>query len=581
MNMTGWAKRPSAAPAAGTSGAAGSGLPAATTRTAGPPGATPPAAPARTAGSPGATPPAAAARTAGLHAATADPAVGPTATPHAGPAGPARVPWLGIALIAAAAFAVEMAVSARYGYVRDELYFLAAGQHLAFGYVDQPPLTPLLARVSSMATGNTLVGLRVLPALGLAALVVATATMSRELGAGRAGQLLAALAAATCGEYLGAMHELTTTTPDFVFWAVTLLLVMRLLATQDRRWWLAIGTCVGVASEAKWNIAFLAAGLAVGFLATDARRLLRSRYLLFGCVIAAALAAPDVAWQAAHGWPSLDVFRALQTAAGHNRATYWLAQVFFTGPLLTPVWVTGVVWSLRSQAARRFRPVAVACVIVIAAQFILGGKPYYPGGAYTFLLAAGCVPLERWLATRKRPAFGVRPAVLAGAAIVACGAVGAPVAIPLLPARVLHTVPLQKINYDLGEEIAWPEQVALVAREYRALPAPLRRHTTILTGNYGEAGAIDRYGPGLGLPQVYSGANNFWLWGPPPAADSAALAVNLDPAFLRREFARVRLVATFSNGLGISDDEQGVPVYLATGLKSSWAQAWPAFRDYS
>jgi len=492
-----------------------------------------------------------------------------------------RTPWLGIALIAAAAFAVEMAVSARYGYVRDELYFLAAGQHLAFGYVDQPPLTPLLARISALAAGNTVVGLRVLPALSLAALVVLTAAMSRLLGAGRAGQLLAALAAATCAEYLGAMHELTTTTPDFVFWGVTLLLVMRLLASQDPRWWLAIGTCVGVASEAKWNIAFLAAGLAAGFLATDARRLLRSRYLLLGCVIAAALAAPDVIWQAAHGWPSLDVFRALQTAAGHNRATYWLAQVFFTGPLLTLVWVTGAVWSLRSEAARRFRPVAMACVIVIAAQFVLGGKAYYPGGAYTFLLAAGCVPLERRLAARKPLAFGIRPAVVTGAVIVACGAIGAPVAIPLLPARALHTVPLQKINYDLGEEIAWPKQVALVAREYDALPGPLRRHTTILTGNYGEAGAIDRYGPGLGLPQVYSGANNFWLWGPPPAAASAAIAVNLDPAFLRHEFAHVRLVATFWNGVGVSDDEQGAQVYLATGLKSSWAQAWPAFRDYS
>ena len=206
-------------------------------------------------------------------------------------------------MVAAAAFGLEMAVSARYGYVRDELYFLAAGQHLAFGYVDQPPLTPLLARVSALATGNTLVGLRVLPALGLAALVVLTAAMSRLLGAGRTGQLLAALATATCGEYLGAMHELTTTVPDFVFWAVTLLLVMRLLTSQDPRWWVAIGGCIGVGSEAKWNIGFLALALAAGFLVTDARRLLRSRYLLLGGVVAAALAAPDLIWQAAHGWP--------------------------------------------------------------------------------------------------------------------------------------------------------------------------------------------------------------------------------------------------------------------------------------
>jgi Dolichyl-phosphate-mannose-protein mannosyltransferase len=500
-----------------------------------------------------------------------------TARPAAG----SRPPWLRIGLIAVAAFGVEIAVSGRYGYARDELYFLAAGHHLAFGYVDQPPLTPLLARISAAAAGDTLTGLRILPALALAGLVVATAVMSRMLGAGRTGQLLAALAAATCAEYLGAMHELTTTVPDFVFWTVTLLLVMRLLATQDPRWWVAVGGCAGIGSEAKWNIGFLVAALAAGFLATDARRLLRSRYLLIGGVIAAALAAPDLVWQAAHGWPNLDVFRALHAAAGHNRAVFWPAQILFTGPALVPVWVTGAVWSLRSAAARRFRPVAIACVAAIALQFVLGGKAYYPGAAYTFLLAAGCVPLERWLTVRRPSARTIKPAVAAAAAMLAGAVVAAPVALSVLPARALHTVPLQKINYDLGEEIAWPKLVALVAREYDALPASQRRQTAILTGNYGEAGAIDRYGPGLSLPQAYSGGNNFWLWGPPPAGDSAVLAVNVDPALLRREFARVRLAATFWNGLGVSDDEQGAQVYIATGLRSSWRQAWPAFRDYS
>jgi hypothetical protein len=164
--------------------------------------------------------------------------------------------------------------------------------------------------------------------------------------------------------------------------------------------------------------------------------------------------------------------------------------------------------------------------------------------------------------------------------MVASAALAWPGTLPVLPARVLHTIPLQKINYDLGEEISWPSLVALVAREYQARPAAQRARTTILTGNYGEAGAIERYGPGDGLPQAYCGANNFWLWGPPPAADTAAIAVNLDPGLLRREFAHVRRIATFWNGLGVDDDEQGVPVFLATGLKTSWAKAWPAFRDY-
>ena len=157
-----------------------------------------------------------------------------------------RAVWL----VAAAAFGAEMAVSARYGYVRDELYFLASGHHLALGGVDQPELTPVLARLDALVTGNTLAGLRALPALALAAMVLCTGSMARVLGADRRGQFIAALATACCAEYLGALHELTTTTPDFVCWTVTLLLVCRLLTSRDPRWWLAIGGVAGVGMAA-------------------------------------------------------------------------------------------------------------------------------------------------------------------------------------------------------------------------------------------------------------------------------------------------------------------------------------------
>jgi hypothetical protein len=200
---------------------------------------------------------------------------------------------------------------------------------------------------------------------------------------------------------------------------------------------------------------------------------------------------------------------------------------------------------------------------------------------FTFLFAAGSVPLERWLAARRPAARALRPAGLMVTVMIAVALIGLPISLPVLPARVLHTVQLQKINYDLAETIAWPRLVAQVAREYHALPAGLRARTAIITANYGEAGAIERFGPADGLPQAYSGANNFWLWGPPPARDTAAVVVGLDPALLRREFARVRQIATFENGIGVSDDEQGTPLYLATGLRSAWKQAWPAFRNYS
>ncbi len=516
--------------------------------------------------------------------------------PNAAPAAPAattaapanaaltRAPRAGIALIAVAAFGLEMAVSARYGYVRDELYFLAAGKHLAFGYVDQPALTPLIARAESAFFGHTVVALRLVPALGLAALVMITAAIARLLGAGRTGQLLAALATATCVEFIAAMHELTTTMPDFVFWGLLELIVVRLVVSRDPRWWVAAGVCAGLAADAKWNIAFLAGSLAAGFALTGQRRLLASRYLIIGVVLAAGLAMPDVAWQAAHHWPNLAVFRVLQTQAWSNRATFWLGQVVFTGLVLTPVWIAGLAWAWRRPAGRPFRPVALGCAIAIALEFALGGKAYYPGGAYVFLLAAGCVAAERWLAARRRPARGpvlLRPAVLLGVAMTAGCAAMLPMAIPVLPATVLRTVPMQKINYDLAESIGWTRQVGLIARIYHRLPPSLRRRTTILAGNYGEAGALDRYGASAGLPAEYSGANSFWLWGPPPAADTAAVAVNVDPALLRREFTTVRRVATYWNGIGVSDDEQGAAIYLAAGRRLPWRLAWPAFRDYS
>jgi 4-amino-4-deoxy-L-arabinose transferase-like glycosyltransferase len=470
-------------------------------------------------------------------------------------------------LVAAAAFAVEMAVSGRYGYDRDELYFLASGEHLGWGYVDQPALTPLLARLDALLTGNTLVGLRALPALGLAALVLLTAAMARALGAPRGGQLLAAIATACCAEYLGAMHELTTTPVDFVGWAAVLLAVTKLLVSSDPRWWIALGGLAGAGMDAKWNIGFLVAALAVGFAVTPAARpLLRSRYLITAAVLFTVLAAPDFVWQGLHGWPNIAVFGHLQQQAWQNRALYWPLQVVYTSIVLVPLWAGGIVWALRQP---RLRVVGVAAVTVIGVQFALGGKGYYPGGIYTFCFAAGAT------------AISGRPLPRRAVKYIAAAAVSAVISLPLLPAAALARFPVQKVNYDLGEEIGWPSQVALLARTYAALPAAQRSVATVITGNYGEAGAVTRYGAALGLPAVYSGANDYWLWGPPSPADTVAVAVNVAPALLRRWFSSVRVAAVYRNGLGVSDDEEGAVVYVATGLRAPWVTAWPSFRDYS
>jgi 4-amino-4-deoxy-L-arabinose transferase-like glycosyltransferase len=477
-------------------------------------------------------------------------------------------------LIAASAYAVELAVSSRYGYDRDELYFLVAGQHPAAGYVDQPALTPLLARLAALLTGNTLVGLRAVAALGLPLVVALTASMARMLGASRSGQAVAALAVTCCGEYLGVFHRFTTTPVDFAFWAVLLWLVIRLLTSGDRRWWLPIGVVAGIALEAKWNIAFLIAGLAIGFVATASpfrrgsrpgspARLASGRYLLAGCAVMVVLIAPDIIWQAVHGLPNIGVFRHLQRFAWELRIVYWPAQVFYTSVVLAPLWARGLRRLLRDA---QLRPAGIAAAAVLLMQFLLGGKPYYPAGIYPLLFAAGSAGLSLTAARATR--------------YCVAGAMATLISLPVLPTAVLAFSPLQALNPELGEQVGWPREVSLVASVYKSLPPAQRARAALLAGNYGEAGAIDHFGPALGLPRAYSGHNNFWLWGPPPAQDTVVVAIGVSPSALRATFESVRQVTVCTNGLGISNLEEGTPVYVATGMRTSWAAAWPAFRHY-
>lgn len=491
----------------------------------------------------------------------------------------------GVTLIVLGAVSLEMAVSARYGYHRDELYFLAAGQHPALGYVDQPPLAPMVARLASLLFSNTLVGLRVIPALLLGWLAWTSGCIARLYGGGVGSRRVAALATALCGEYLATAHLLTTTVFDFAAWAGVLWCCAHYFNDERPRWLVIAGVFAGVGLDAKWNIGFLLVALALGVALTpSARRLIDQRAALGAIVVIAAFGWPDVVWQAMHGWPNFSVFHALQGDAGHNRAVYWPAQILYTGIAATPLWVAGLRELLRvDDPVRRWRALGVASAIVLVAQFILGGKPYYGGGVFVVLFAVGAVAAERrWTRRRARSLRSMGPGSIM-AALVVSGALTLPIAIPVTSARALHTVALQKINYDLAETIAWPREVDRVATVFRGLPATQRRHAVIVTGNYGEAGALERYGAQFAIPpgRVFSGANSFWLWGPPPRGATTIVAVNMDPAVLRRLFVRVRLALVYHNGLGVANDEQGIEVMVASGLRAPWSRLWPQLRDYS
>lgn len=494
------------------------------------------------------------------------------------PRRPSAFAVLPVAAAAAAVVVVELVVAGRYGFHRDELYFLACGRHLAFGYVDQPPLTPLIGRIATTLFGDSLTAVRLFPALSAGALVVLAALIARELGGNRFAQVLAAAGVGVTGEYLGAGHLLSPTPFDQLLWVALALCVIHIIRTGRERLWLLTGAIAGVGLENKWTIAFFCVALAIGFATTDLRRWFRSPWLWGGVAIALALWAPNLAWQADHGWPVYTLDRNLhkEAIADGNLYTFIPLQILYVGPLLLPIWIAGLVWLWRSPAGRTYRAFAIAYGLLFAFFLATLGKPYYIGPMYGILIPAGAVATEGWLARRPRR-LGGRTILMA---ILIAGILPLPLGLPILPARTLHSVPLQDINYDLGETIGWPRMVDEIARAYRSLPPGERRGAVVMTSNYGEAGAVDRYGAADGLPPAYSGHNNYWLWGPPPIARGAAVLVGFNRPYLRTRFVGVRPAGRLHNGLGVSNDEQGERLFTARSVRGSWARQWPRLRHY-
>ena len=453
-----------------------------------------------------------------------------------------------------------------YGYHRDELYFLVAGRHLAWGYADQGPLTPLLAHLMDSIAPGSLTVLRLPSAAMSAATVAVTSLIAAELGARRRAQVIAASCAAVASVVLIVGHLLSTSTFDLLAWATVSWLVARIVRTADQRLWLAVGAVVGAALLNKPLIAFLVAGLGVGIVVSGPRASLRSGWLWAGLAVAALMWSPWLAWQSSHGWPQLGVSSSIAAGGSASSQPRWALlpfQLLLVSPVLSPVWIAGLVALFRR---RPFRLFAVAWTFLVIAFLATGGKPYYLAGMLPLLLAAGAIEADAWL-DRGSPR---RPAALWGA-IALTGAVSALLALPLLPAR--DAGPVIAMNGDVGETIGWPDLARTVAAVYRqAGPGAV-----IFTANYGEAGAIDRYGAALHLPRAYSGHNGFWYWGPPHARPGPVVAVGIRESQLRR-FRGCRLAARIESSAGVDNDERGEPIYRCAAPLRPWPQIWPALR---
>ena len=478
----------------------------------------------------------------------------------------------GLLAVAGVVALVLVSTSSGYGYHRDELYFLEAGHHLAWGYADQPPLTPLIARLMSALPPESLVVLRLPSALAGGAVVWITGLLARDFGARPAGQVLAAACMAVSSLLLAVTHLLSTSTFDLLAWTLLSWLVVKVLRGGDQRLWLLVGAVAGIALLNKLLVVFLLAGLAVGLLAVGPRGVLRSPLLWAGALLAMAIWSPNLIWQATNGWPQLELSRAIASGSSGTSepaALFVPYQLVLISPLLVPVWVAGLVRLLRDPQLRSARAFAVAYLLLAVVFLFTGGKPYYLGGLYPVLLAAGAVPAIRWMEG------GSRRRTLVAAALVLSAAVSVPLMLPVVPAQHLHATPIVDINYDAGETVGWPGFADTVAGVFASLPDAEQETAVVLTGNYGQAGALDRYGD---LP-VYSGHNSYWTWGPPPEDRGAtAVVVGYDEALLRTHFAQVTQVARIDNGLALDNDEQGRPVYVCRDRQTPWSQLWPRLR---
>lgn len=482
--------------------------------------------------------------------------------------------------IACATIIVHLFTGGRYGFHRDELATLDDARRLSWGYVAYPPLTPFFARLSLIVFGTSLAGFRFFAALADAVAVVVTGLMARDLGGRRGAQVVAAAAAVPFCIAGGALMQYVSF--DYVFWVLTAYFVVRLLKSEDPRWWLAIGCAIGLGMMSKYSIPFFVAGLIVGVLLTDARRYLASKWLWYAVAASVLIFLPNLVWQIQHHFISLDFLRQIHARDIRiGRTKDFLPGQLGMSLLAFPLWLVGLYVYLFSRTGERFRVLGWMYVVPLLLFIIVKGRSYYLAGAYPMLYAAGSTWGEQWLSSLRRGwAIAVRAFVWS--ALLVDIVVVVAVALPMAPVNSKWWTVAVNVNGDLCEELGWPELVETVAKIRDSLPAEDRAHLGLLAGNYGEAGAIDLYGPRYGLPPSISGINSYWFRGygnPPP---QTLIVVGLPRQLLEHEFASCQLIAHTWNRFGVENEEtrDHPDIFVCRGLRKSWPDFWKEFRYY-
>ena len=453
--------------------------------------------------------------------------------------------WTGnvaiLVYLAMATVIVHVLTGGRYGFQRDELATLEDARHLAWGYVAYPPITPFFGRISLELFGTSLTGFRFFAAIAEAVAVVLTGLMARELGGSRWAQLVAATAAVPFCLAGGALMQYVSF--DYLSWVLTAYFTLRLLKSDDPRWWVAIGSSIGLGMLSKYSMPFLVAGLVVGVLATNVRRHLKSRWLWCGVAVSLLIFLPNLIWQAQHNFVSLDFLQHIHARdVRQGRAKGFLPGQIKLTLLAFPLWMAGLYFYLFSDKGKGYRTLGWMYVVPLLIFVIAKGRDYYLAPAYPMLYAAGSVFMEGWLQSL-RPTKAAILRRLVWTALALDIAMMAAVTLPVAPVNSAWFKMANEVNGDFREEIGWPELVETVAHIRDSLPAEDRAQLGILTSNYGEAGAVNLYGPPYGLPGAISGVNSFWEKGygnPPP---QVVIVLGMSRESVEKKFAACQLSA--------------------------------------
>jgi hypothetical protein len=496
-----------------------------------------------------------------------------------------------VVAIAGAKFLLHCIFNNRYGYFRDEFDYLSCGDHLAWGYVDQPPLLPFLVRVSREVLGESLRSIRFLPALAISAVVVLTALIAREFGGRRYALLLAAVAVVIAPAYLSDGSLLTTNCLEPLLWMGSVYFVI-LAIKRDPRYWLGFGVVAGLGLEEKYSIAIFGFAILVGLLLTQHRRVLLSKWFWAGGALAFLIFLPNVIWNVRNHWPFLELMRNIK-ADGRDVALsplqFFLQQILLLHPLTAPIWISGLIGFLLSRRLRNFRLFGWAYLVSFIAFVALKGKNYYLAPIYPVLIAAGAVLFEA--AFERTKLRWLKPALIV--LLLAGGAWFAPIVVPIFPvdrfSAYLNTLPFKlprsehsheraPLPQHYADQFGWQEIAAAAAQAWGRVPEEMKSDCGVFGQNYGQAGAIDFFGPRYGLPKALSAHQTYYLWGPRGYSGRCLVVIGDKKEVLEQLFEKVELVAEADNPYAL---ERHVPVFLCVGAKfGTLDQLWPRIKKW-